>query len=289
MQGPVQHLIFLGVLLDTVQCTMSLPEVKLKALLNFSLEFSLRVRASKRHLQVLAGKLNWACRVVYGGRTFLGRILDQINHLNCLNAKVKFNKEFYADLSWWISFLSVFNSKCMFLEKVPTTDIQTDECPTAAGAFFHGDSLYHSFVLDISEVRNLHINFKEVLAIILADKRWGKLWCNKHVIIQSDNTTAVSIINKGTTGNLIIMRYLRELLWLSAAYNFRITATYLPDCMNNIADAISRMHEPYCLFKTLGYLLPFYCGYYTLLFDCPLLYHMSILSCGFLHSRYFGT
>ena len=93
------------------------------------------------------------------------------------------------------SFLSVFNGKCMFLEKVPTTDIQTDACPTAAGAFFHGDWLYHSFVLDIPEVRNLHINFKEVFAIILGAKRWSKLWCNKHVIIQSDNTTAVSIIN----------------------------------------------------------------------------------------------
>ena len=265
VQGPVQRLIFLGVLLDTVQCTMSLPEAKLMALLNFLLEFSLRVRASKRQLQVLAGKLNWACQVVYGGRTFLRRILDRINQLNSLNAKVKFNKEFYADLSWWISFLSLFNGKCLFLQKLPTTDVQTDACPTAAGVFFHGDWLYHSFVLDTPEVRYLHINFKEVLAIILAAKRWGKLWSNTHVIIQSDNTTAVSIINKGTTGNPIIMRYLRELFWLSAVYNVRITATYLPGCMNFIADAISRMHEPYCLFKTLGFLQPFYYGCYTLL------------------------
>ena len=65
---------FLGVLLDTVQCSMSLPEIKLMALKSYLLEFSLRRRASKRQLQVLAGKLNWACRVVYGGRTFLRRI-----------------------------------------------------------------------------------------------------------------------------------------------------------------------------------------------------------------------
>ena len=179
--------------------------------------------------------------------------------------------------------------KCGFWRKyLPQIYRRLDACPTAAGAFFYGDWRYHSFVLDIPEVRNLHINFKEVLALILAAKCWGKLWCNKHVIIQSDNTTAVSIINKGTTGNPIIMRYLREIFWLSAVYNFRITAKYLPGCMNYIVDAISYMHEPYCLFKTLGYFLPFYCGYYTLLFDCPLFY-MSILSCGFLHYRYFGT
>ena len=109
VQGPIQCLIFLGVLLDAIQYIMSLPQVKLKVLLNFLLEFSLRVRASKRQLQVLAGKLNWACWVVYGGCTFLRLILDQINQLNSLNAKVKFNKEFYADLSWWISFLLMFN------------------------------------------------------------------------------------------------------------------------------------------------------------------------------------
>ena len=69
---PDQRLIFVGVLLDTVECTMSLPEEKLEALKSYLLELSLRRRASKRQLQVLAGKLNLACRVVYGGHTFCG-------------------------------------------------------------------------------------------------------------------------------------------------------------------------------------------------------------------------
>ena len=69
---PAQRLVFLGVLLDTVECTMSLPEEKLEALKSYLLEFSLWHRASKHQLQVLAGKLNWACRVVYGGALFCG-------------------------------------------------------------------------------------------------------------------------------------------------------------------------------------------------------------------------
>ena len=78
---PTQHLVFFGVLLDMVQCSMSLPEAKLETLKSYLLEFSLHCRASKRQLQVLAGKLNWACRIVYGGHTFLRRISDQINQL----------------------------------------------------------------------------------------------------------------------------------------------------------------------------------------------------------------
>ena len=225
---PTQRLVFLGVLLDTVQCSMSLPEDKLEALRSYLLEFSLRCRASKRQLQVLAGKLNWACRVVYGARTFLRRILDQINQLKFPNAKFKFNQEFCADLSWWISFLSVFNGICLFLERLPATDVQTDASTYRAGAFFRGDWFYHSFVMDSPSLRNLHINYKEVLAIIFAAKRWGHQWRNHHVIIQSDNTTAVSMINKGTSKNPIIMGFLQELFWLSAIFNFRITAMHIP-------------------------------------------------------------
>ena len=71
---PTQRLVFLGVLLDTVQCSMSLLEVKLVALKSYLVEFSLRHRVSERQLHVLARKLNWACRIVYGGWAFLRRI-----------------------------------------------------------------------------------------------------------------------------------------------------------------------------------------------------------------------
>ena len=55
---PAQQLVFLGVTIDTVQGTLlSLPDEKLEALELFLLEFALRKRASKRQLQVLAGKL----------------------------------------------------------------------------------------------------------------------------------------------------------------------------------------------------------------------------------------
>ena len=267
---PTQRLVFLGVLLDTVQCSMSLPEDKLEALRSYLLEFSLRCRASKRQLQALTGKLNWACRVVYWGRTFVRRILDQINQLNSPNAKFKFNQEFCADLSWSISFLSAFNGTY------------------GAGALFRGDWFYHSFVMDSPSLRNLHINYKQVLAIIFAAKRWRNhhvnhhQWRNHHVIIQSDNTTAVSIINKGTSKNPIIMGFLRELFWLSAIFNFRITAMHIPGISNPIADSISRLHDPIYLIKACKFLMPYYRNSIAYLLNCPLLLHMSVNSCSFL-------
>ena len=115
--------------------------------------------------------------------------------------------------------------------------------------FYRAEWLYQAFIFDSRSVRDLHINYKEVLAIIYAAKHWCKAWSNKHVTISSDNTTAVSIINKGTCKNPVIMSYLRELFWLSAVYNFRITAKFILGHENPVADAISRMHDAKYLFR----------------------------------------
>ena len=146
--SPTQVLIFLGVELNTVSQTMSLPQHKLVELQAFVLGFAQRRRASKRQLQVLAGKLSWASRVVYGGRTFLRRILDVMNGLKSPGAKFLLTDDFYADLAWWSDFLATFNGKCLFLDRVPLTTVQTDACYEAAGAFYNGDWLYYNFSIE---------------------------------------------------------------------------------------------------------------------------------------------
>ena len=55
--------------------TLSLPAQKLSDLRDVISSFRGQKRATKRQLQQLVGRLNWACKVVYGGRTFLRRIL----------------------------------------------------------------------------------------------------------------------------------------------------------------------------------------------------------------------
>ena len=179
-----------------------------------------------------------------GGVWWSNRILDMLNLLQSLLAKVRLSAEFHEDIRWWHSFLHYFNGKCNFLRQSPTTDVQTDACLVAAGAYFRGDWLYHNFALDTPDLALLHINYKEVLAQVFAVFRWAPCWANQHVIIHSDNEAAVHIINKGTTSHPLIMGYLRQLFWLSAVYNFRFTASYIPGKQNLIADAVSRLHQP---------------------------------------------
>ena len=240
---PCQQLTFLGIVFDTRAMELCLPQSKLdetRVLIN---TFLARKRASKRQLQQLAGKLNWACRVVHGGRTFLRRILDSWNSLRSASAKFRFTPEFRKDLFWWQCFLAVFNGKRLLHSKVPIADVETDASQDAVGSYFRGDWEYSFLPADAPLVAPLHINIKEAFAIYLAVRRWGPQWANHHVIIHCDNQAAVAMINKGTTANPIVMSWLRHPFWLSAIHNFRLTAVYVPGIDNIRADRISRMHN----------------------------------------------
>ena len=311
---PCQQLTFLGIVLDTCAMELSLPQNKLDETKLLIGTFLNRKRASKRQLQQLAGKLNWACRVVHGGRTFLRRILDSMNSLRSASAKFRFTPEFRKDLFWWQSFLAVFNGKRIasakfrftpefrkdlfwwqsFLavfngkrilhSKVPIADVETDASQEAVGSYFRGDWAYSFLPADAPLVAPFHINVKEAFAIYLAARRWGPQWANHHVIVHCDNQAAVAMINKGTTANPIIMSWLRDLFWLSAIHNFRLTAVYVPGIDNIRADRISRMHNGVALIQ----LYSEFCKHIPsqVVSSELLVNHMSPTSAMFLCSRY---
>lgn len=239
---PCQSLTFLGVQIDTVKLTLSLPAKKLDSLKVLLASFQIKRRATKRQLQQLAGKLNWACKVVFGGRTFLRRILDLMNTLPKQSSKCCLTSEFYSDIEWWVQFLDVFNGHRSFLDTRPVTDIHTDACSIALGAAFRGDWFYSNLLADHPDLAQMHINFKEAICVVLALERWAPVLRNKTVHIHCDNTAAVAMINKGTTANKVMMTYLRHLFWLSATFNFRLKVFHVPGALNVLADCISRLH-----------------------------------------------
>ena len=132
---PTQALIFLGIFISSVTQTLELHQDKLVALQDLLQAFLHQHRASKNQFQSLAGKLSWACRVVYGGRTFLRHILDAMNAMQSSSARYRLSPEFSADLTWWAEFLKLFNGKQLFLDSGPVVDVQTDAWFDGMGAF----------------------------------------------------------------------------------------------------------------------------------------------------------
>ena len=140
--------------------------------------------------------------------------------------------------------MSTLNGKFMLLDRQHIQSVFTDSCTQAAGGIYQGDWFYISWEMICPAVSHLHINSKEILAAFLAVCRWVPCWRNKRIFIHSDNMTAVSAIYKGTSGDPFIMKCLRQLFWLSATYNFHVSAKFLAGISNTVADDISRLHEP---------------------------------------------
>ena len=271
---PTTRIVFLGIEIDSVSMCLRLPDDKLHQVREELMRFQSRKRASKKQLQSLAGKLNFCAGVIFGGRVFLRRIIDSINSLKADNHKMKLTESIRADISWWQSFMSTFNGKSMLLDKKPIQSVFTDSCTAAAGGIYDGDWFYVNWALDWPLVSNLHINSKEILAACLAVSRWAPCWRNKRIYIQSDNVTAVAAINKGTSRNPFIMACLRQLFWLSAIYNFHVSARFLPGVSNMVADDISRLHEPGRLLRIIPYV-----------HGTPLALHMSYPSLSSIFSQ----
>ena len=280
---PTQELVFLGVLFNTVALTLSLPAQKLAELKGVIASYGNRKRASKRQLQQLAGRLNWACKVVFGGRTFLRRVLDLMNTLPKPASQCRLTLEFHRDIAWWREFLEVFNGQCDFHDLRPVTSLQTDACSEAVGASFEGDWFYSNFLVDHKDLYRLHINYKEAICVVLAAIRWASFWRNKTIHVFCDNTAAVAMLNKGTTKNPVMMQFLRQLFWLSATFNFRIKAFHVPGRENILADDISRIHDADHLHSFLDQLQCYVPFPVTLI---PAMNHMSLPCYFYLIGKY---
>jgi hypothetical protein len=240
--GPTQQLTFLGVQIDTTSCTLSLDKQKLIALQQQLEQFRSRKRATKQQLQSLAGKLNWACQCVRGGRFFLRRILDIIPALKHQRHKVQLCPDFQADIHWWLAFLSVFNGIVYYSSEIE--HVHVDACNQAAGVFWSGHWTYLVFEHDMPSVANLHINYKEISAVVSAVDKWAPAWRNKTVIFHTDSTVTKAAISKGWTRNRLMNSLLRKMAWICAFHNIKIRAVHVSGCINTMPDTISRLHQP---------------------------------------------
>jgi hypothetical protein len=274
IQQPSQCVIFLGVEVDAKTMRLSLSEEKLMETNHLVQEAFRRRKISMKELQVLAGKLNWVCNVVYGGRTFLRRLLDLLKGLRRPHHQARVSKGMRDDLRWWIEFLPVFNGERHILSGRVEDELATD----ASGAFGMG-GVYKNDWFSLPFPRAIYvikdIAVKELYAILEAARRWSVFWSGKRVILRCDNLACVGAVNKGSSPHPIMMEILRELFWLSANWNYRVTAIWIRGTMNWAADLLSR-------YKVNEFLVQ------TFLRRCVTLNRESLPSCAILSQNHHG-
>lgn len=279
--GPTQRITFLGVEIDTTRSTLSLGGDKLRRLQQQLQLFCARKRATKQQLQSLAGSLNWACQAIRGGKFFLRRILDTLQPLQQQRHKARLSAEFKSDVQWWLAFLHTFNGT-VYYQASAFEHVHVDACNVAAGSFWQGKWNYTVFDCDMPAASSLHINLKEICAVVRAVENWAHLWEGKTVVIHTDSTVTKSVINKGWSRNAYINSLLRRTAWVCAKLNCKLRAVHVSGAINILPDTLSRLHEKGKIHYLIQLLSQWHHGLIPL---SHLSDHMSVKAFQFLFNR----
>ncbi len=241
---PSQTIEFLGIQLDTVNGTLSIPEHKLVDTIELLESWLNRKRCTKRELLSIIGKLSFAARVIRAGRTFLRRLITLSTKVKYLHYKINLNKEAQKDLKWWYDCIRSHNGVSMFPQHWVTEECQlafTDASDVGMGIVYNNMWTLVAFVGDKAWLRNMPIHFREMLAVCVALMTFGEQLRNQKVILKVDNMAIVYAINKGSIKCIETMELVRTLYHIMCKYDIECKSEYIATSDNVLADALSRL------------------------------------------------
>lgn len=245
--GPSQVLEFMGIELDSTRMEARLPEDKLLRTRELLNSFAERRSVRLLELQSLIGTLQFACKAVVPGRTFLQRMIDLTRGVRNRFHHIRLNKEFFKDLNMWKAFLAGWNGRSFFLDSTitpsPDMDLYTDASGTIGfGGYFKGKWFQGRWPphMQLNKDRGISIEWQELFPIIVACAIWFPYFSGKRIQFWCDNQSVVAILNSGRSKAPRIMDLLRFLALLSMKHNFFVRARHVPGVSNEIADALSR-------------------------------------------------
>ena len=101
-EGPTKSLFFLGLQIDSVAQTVTIPLEKLMEIREKIETVMHMKKVSLKQLQSLIGSLNFACRAIAPGRAFLRRLIGSTISLKAPHHVTRVNANMKADLTTWL-------------------------------------------------------------------------------------------------------------------------------------------------------------------------------------------
>lgn len=238
---PLKKIKYLGFWLDSENMSVCLTEEKIQKLKNTCRSVKNRKRITIRELAQVIGQLVASFPAVLWGQLFY-RQLDKVK-VEALKVKkgdfdalVVISKEAEEELDWW---LQNIDSAFFPIERSePEMVITTDASTLGWGAVCHPKQTGGRWsVLE----RNNNINVLELMAIEHALKSFSKDIDGKHIKVLTDNSCAVSYIEKMGGSHSADCNDVAKRIWIWCKdRNIWLTVAHIPGKLNTQADARSR-------------------------------------------------
>ena len=240
VKGPSTVLEFLGIVIDTNRMELRISEERLCNILDELENWRGKKRGKKRDILSLVGKLLFIAKVVRSGRSFVRRLIEVSKKVKNLNHSVRLNKQFQADITWWLTFLPKWNGVGLMYDRDWTTSVDielfTDASNLAMAGYYQG-----AWFVELVGDRKESISWREMYAVVQAAATWGVQWSGKRILFHVDNLCVVHVLRSGTSKSPSLMDLVRALLFIAATYQFDFSAEYIGTHDNCIADSLSRL------------------------------------------------
>ena len=139
---PAQRMVWLGLWYDSIDMTISIPEEKLREVMQVVHQWEARTRASRLDMQQLLGLLQFVASVSPPARVFTNRMLANLREMPKRGTE-SLSTGFKSDLLFFLDLWPQYNGvRIIDKTKVPCQDsLELDACLSGCGAFV-GDEFY---------------------------------------------------------------------------------------------------------------------------------------------------
>ena len=238
---PTTSLEWLGFNFDSIDMSVTIPEQKLQEVRDLARVWTYKKVATKRELQVLAGKLMHISHCILPARKFMSRILALLRAAPP-EGTVKVDCELRRDVKWFIDYAAECNGRLLLNPTLPELVIECDACLEGAGGF--SPTHYYSLRFPPNETKNRHISQLEAINVVMALKSLvPPTITHHHVKVVTDNLASVYALNTGRTRDYVLAACSRELWLIAATQELTITLDHAPGESLVLADALSRRHK----------------------------------------------
>ena len=237
---PSDSLEWLGIQWDARTGHMSLPGDKVVSLRQDLRKLLRRRFISRRDLERMYGKLQFASLVDPVGKALLKSLnwtFRSLARKGLRDRRLPFPLHLKASLRRWLR-PRVLESSLPFRPPPPSVDVFTDASQKGWGVH---DSVGRRLMgVWSASLRGCHINILELVAVYLAIKR---LWFPRgvHLRLHSDNMTVVNCLSRGGSARSVpLNRWIISILHLLQQRQLVLTACHIAGVRNVIADGLSR-------------------------------------------------
>ena len=238
---PTQRIVWLGLLYDSIEMKISIPEVKLEEIMKELKEWEGKTRATQREMQRLLGLLQFVAGVSPPARVFTNRMLENMRDMPKRGAE-SLSLGFKKDLKFFLDLWPEFNGvKVVDKRDVECQDqLELDSSLEGCGAWT-GGSYYAERYPEWLREEGHTIAHLELLNVVIAVKMWGKEWRGHKVEIVTDNMNACLAVRSGRSRDPYMQQCVREIFVTKVKFDIELQIRHQAGKELVRADALSRM------------------------------------------------